>query len=40
MKGDIGGGCVGDVLVLAFFVGDVIIGGGGWKLFCCGELCG
>ena len=31
MYGDIGGGCVGDVLVLAFLGGDPIIDGVGWK---------
>jgi hypothetical protein len=39
MNGDIGGGCVGEVLVLAFFGGDAMIDGGGWwKLFCWGDM--
>ena len=40
MYGDMGGGWVGDVLVLAFLVGDEMMDGRGWKVFCWGELCG
>jgi len=40
MNGDIGGAWVGDVLVLAFFVGDPTSDGAGWKFFCWGELIG